>query len=161
MGADDPRRPADDALVAELRDVLDQVDPLPPVVVQAGKAVLGWRRLDADLAELLADSALEAEVGARAGRALARDVRFASDDLEVDVAIHYENARLRLVGQLAPPAAATIEIQTDDGTVVGAAEADPLGRFRVELDMVPRARLRIARPGTPEPPVVVTSWLSF
>lgn len=161
MAADDPRRPGDDALVAELRAVLDQVDPVPPVVVEAGRAVLGWRRLDADLAELLADSALEAEVGARAGRALARDVRFASADLEVDVAIHYEDGRLRLVGQIAPPSAATIEVHADDGTVVGAAEADALGRFRVELDLVARARLRIVRPGTPQPPVVVTSWLSF
>ena len=38
-----------------------EVDPVPPLVIETAKASLGWRRLDADLAELLSDSALEEE----------------------------------------------------------------------------------------------------
>jgi hypothetical protein len=51
----------DDPLVAELRTLVARVDPVPPLVTQVAKAALGWRRLDADLAELLSDSALETE----------------------------------------------------------------------------------------------------
>ena len=49
---DDP----DDTLVSELREYFARVDPVPPLVTEAAKAALGWRRLDADLAELLSDS---------------------------------------------------------------------------------------------------------
>ena len=72
--------------------------------------------------------------------------------------IHRAAGRVQLVGQLAPPAAATIEVQAEDGSVLAAAEADALGRFRLELDAAARARLRVIREGAP---VVETSWLSF
>ena len=58
MGEDLDR---DELLIAELRAFFAEVDPVPPLVSETAKASLGWRRLDADLAELLSDSALEEE----------------------------------------------------------------------------------------------------
>jgi hypothetical protein len=49
----------DEMLMVELRGLFTDVDPVPPLVIETAKASLGWRRLDADLAELLSDSALE------------------------------------------------------------------------------------------------------
>jgi hypothetical protein len=157
--SDQTRVPEDDALLAELRAVVGQLDPVPPQVSEAAKAVLGWRRLDADLAELLADSALESELaGVRSGTAHARSVTFAAPGLEIDVEIRRDNGRMRLLGQIEPPAPATVELQTEDGSTAASAETDALGRFRLELDASPgRARLRITR----QDRVVETSWLSF
>jgi len=146
-----------DVLEGELRRLLQRVDPVPPEVTAAGRAAIGWRRLDADLAELLADSALDPEpVGVR-GRGV-RTSRYSSGELEIDVEIHYEDDRMRLVGQLDPGSPATVEVQDEDGVVTAMATADDLGRFRVEFYPVSRARLRVIREGSP---VVESSWLAL
>jgi hypothetical protein len=155
----DGPRPDDEALAAELRALVERVDPVPPLVTDAAKAVLGWRRLDAELAELLADSALEADALAltRSGPR-ARQVTFGTAALAIEVEITSEAGRTRLVGQLAPAAAAGIEVQRDDGTIAATTESDDLGRFRVELASGTRARLRVTRAGEQ---AVETSWLAF
>jgi hypothetical protein len=50
----------DERLVAELRTLVERVDPVPPLVTEAAKAAFDWRRLDANLSELRGDSTLEA-----------------------------------------------------------------------------------------------------
>src|SRR4051812_23791901 len=76
------------ALIAELRGVLDRVDPPAPEVREFALAALGWRRHDAELAELLEDSALETEATAatRAGGATRRLV-FRAEELTIDVEV--------------------------------------------------------------------------
>ena len=148
-------------LLDELRAVLGRVDPVPPEVTEFAGAALGWRRLDADLAELLADSALEAESAAltRSGGSDGRWLTFRSDELAIDVEIEAEGGAFTMRGQLAPPlSSATIEVQAADGSVIAASESDELGRFRLTLDARGRVRLRILRP--PVAPVE-TSWLSL
>jgi hypothetical protein len=147
-----------DELLSELRLLVDQVDPVPAEVTSFAKAALGWRRIDAELAELLSDSALEPAAAAltRSGVARARSVTFQASDLEIDLAIQDGDPGLVLLGQLAPPARASIEVQLDDSSIAATAEADELGRFRIELAEGGRLRLRILR----EPPSspVETSW---
>ena len=48
----------DDALLAELAGILARVDPVPGEVTLAARSALAWRSMDAELAELLHDSAL-------------------------------------------------------------------------------------------------------
>jgi len=153
MSTSDPH----DELLAELRSVIDRVDPVPPEVTEFAQAALGWRRLDADLAELLADSALEAEAAlARGGEG--RWLTFRADDLTIDVEVQADGDARTLLGQLAPPpATATIEVQAGDGDIAATAESDKLGRFRVTLAAGGRIRLRILREGAAP---VETSWLS-
>ena len=65
-------------LLAELRLLANDVDPVPPEVTAFADAALGWRRIDAELAELLSDSLLESRAAAltRSGvaRATAKEV---------------------------------------------------------------------------------------
>jgi hypothetical protein len=148
----------DELLIAELRAFFTEADPVPPLVSETAKASLGWRRLEADLAELLSDSALEEEpfALARGSGAPARAVTFSSADVTIDIEVHVDGQARTLLGQLAPPAAASIEIQTA-AAAVASAEADRLGRFRVRLPSGGPIRLRVVNAGGPP---VETSWIT-
>jgi len=146
---------ANDELFEELRSVLHRTDPVPAEVTDFAKTALGWRRLDAELAELLEDSALESEAPALArGTAGVRSLTFRSDELTIDVEVQPG----MLLGQLAPAAAATIELQVENGDVAASAESDALGRFRLPVEGDGRFRLRVLRPGAS---AVETSWFSI
>ena len=47
-----------DPMFATLRSVIDRADPVPQAVVAAARAAYTWRTIDAELAELTADSAM-------------------------------------------------------------------------------------------------------
>jgi hypothetical protein len=136
----------DDRLIDELRDLFSQRDPVPPLVTQSAKAALGWRRLDAELAELLADSALDVELLglARGARATLRSMSFSVGELAIDVEIHGEGDDREVLGQLHPPARARIELQSADQAVSTIIESDSLGRFRTKLPAAGSIRLRVA-----------------
>ena len=146
----------DDELFEELRSVLRRTDPVPAEVTDFAKAALGWRRLDTELAELLEDSVLD-EAAALTRGGGGRLLTFRSEDVTIDVEIQDG----QLLGQLAPPpAAATVELQAEDGTVIASAETDGLGRFRLELGGEGRFRLRVVRRDPAGAPVE-TSWFSL
>jgi hypothetical protein len=147
-------------LLDELRLLVNRVDPVPDEVTAFADAALGWRRVDAELAELLSDSALESESAAAAvrGGTRARSLTFQSGELEIDVEIRREDRAVTVLGQLSPSAPASIQAQLDDATIVATTEADELGRFRFELSAGGRMRLHVVR--AHEPPVE-TSWISI
>jgi hypothetical protein len=148
----------DERTLDDLRQLAREVDPVPDDVNSFAKAALGWRRIDAELAELLSDSVLESEAhAATRGVARARVVTFRASDLELDVEIRPAEPGVALLGQLAPGVSATIDVQRDDGSTVAAAEADRLGRFRAELPEGGRIRLVVRR--EPPAPSIETSWL--
>jgi hypothetical protein len=150
---------SNDRLLADLRRLAGEADAVPGEVTDYARTALGWRRVDAELAELLADSRLDlASAGTRSGEDGPRALTFRAGDLEIAVEIS-AGRPIVLLGQLAPPAAATIEVQRDDGTTSATTETDTLGRFRLELPDRSRIRLLIR----PEPParMVETSWLDL
>jgi hypothetical protein len=155
-------RDPDDALLEELAALLGRVDPVPAEVTEFAEAALGWRRLDADLAELLADSALETEAAAGVrGAGAGRWLTFETADLSIAVEVRPEAGGHTVLGQLAPPLAGSrIEAQSADGTVMATAESDDLGRFRLTLAGTGRIRFRVVRPDPAAPPVE-TSWLTL
>lgn len=157
MGED---QDTDERLMAELRAFFAEVDPIPPLVVETAKASLGWRRLDADLAELLNDSALEEEpfALARGVETPARAVTFSSDGLTIDIEVHVDDEGPTLLGQLSPPASATVEVHPMTQAPVSA-EADHLGRFRVRLPAGDTIRLRVIRADGRAGPIE-TSWIT-
>ncbi len=149
-------------LLNELGSIIERVDPPPAEIAEFARAALGWRRLDGELAELLADSALETEATAlaRSGGTGGRWLTFRSEGLSIDLQIEADGDVRTLLGQLAPPpAAAAIEIQTGDGAVAATADSDSLGRFRVTLQTGGRIRLRVLRPDPPGT-LVETSWFT-
>jgi len=160
MRSEDEER-QDERLLEELRRITTHVDPVPEDVTGFARAALGWRRIDAELAELLADSALEREALARTrSAARARLLTFHASSLEIDLEIQVTASGVLLLAQLDPPTNAEVEVQRDDGSVAATTQADELGRFRIELAPSGRIRLRITQPEAATARVVETSWLT-
>jgi hypothetical protein len=150
---------SNERLLADLRRLAGEVDAVPDEVTGYAHAALGWRRVDAELAELLADSRLDpASAATRSGESGPRALTFKAGELEIAVEIS-EGRPIVMLGQLTPPAAATVEVQRDDGTTAATTETDSLGRFRLELPDRGRIRLLVR----PEPPArsIETSWLDL
>jgi hypothetical protein len=153
----------DEPLVAELRELFMQTDPVPALVTELAKASLGWRRLDAELAELLSDSLLEqgTPAGVRGGGAglPVRSVRFRASANTIDLDVHVDGQQRTLLGQITPPVSAEIEVETTAGTIASV-QSDELGRFRAKLPEAGRIRLVISD-GPQFGPHVVTSWITI
>jgi hypothetical protein len=145
---------SDDELMAELRRLSRSVDPVPDDVTAYARAALGWRRVDAELAELLADSRLETESLAR-GDEGGRLLSFRAEELELEVEVQEDG----LLGQLAPPVVAHVELQRDDGQIVASGTSDELGRFRLDGAGPGRVRIVVHRESPAQP--VETSWFDF
>ena len=107
----------------DLRRVIAGTDPVPLDVIEAAKASRVWRRLDAELAELVYDSVVDAAL-IRDSRG-ARQLTFDAPDLTVEVAVGPRS----LDGQLVPPQPAQVELRHSHGSLT--VTADRLGHFRV------------------------------
>lgn len=142
-------------LLAKVREVYAEIDPVPPHVVAAAKAAIAWRSIDSELAELVEDTELTPVAGVRSGAA-PRLVTFEADTLTVEVEISETGDRRRLMGQMVPPTAGEVEIRNAECTQV--VEADDLGRFSA-ADVPPGPVSLVCRlRGTAERPVI-TSWI--
>lgn len=112
-------------LLDALQRVLEVVDAPPAHVIANAREAFTWHGVDAELAELVYDSAIEAAPAVRAADA-ARQVTFRAPGLEIEVEVVSERTRI-VVGQLVPAQAAAIELRQDAATRT--TEADALGRF--------------------------------
>ena len=105
----------EELLLGELRRIAAVIDPIPEALLHAGRESLTWLRVDAELAELLADSVVDDEVLAHVrSSGGVRAVRFETDGLTIELDILGEGAHRTLVGQLVPAGTAEIEVQTSD-----------------------------------------------
>jgi hypothetical protein len=139
----DEREEQDQALIEQLRTAL-ATQAAPASVTEAAKAALTWLRVDAELAELLSDSALDAEPALARGAAVVRSVSFSAGETIVELEVHPDGERRTLLGQLSPAAQRPIVVQQADGAELATALSDELGRFRITLDGGGTVRLRIA-----------------
>ena len=152
--------PADRELIAQLRGMFDETDPVPEFLLDAARATFSWRTIDAELAELTNDSLLEG-AAVRAAR-VPRLLTFTSDvaTLVVEVAEHARGAGIgrRLLGQILSPRPAEIEVRHAGGTL--SVTADEFGRSRAEA--VPPGPISLAcRFGGALQPQLVTSWVTI
>jgi len=145
-----------------LRTVIDRADPVPLTVTEFAKAALGWRRLDGELAELLADSAFDSDLAAltRSDGDGSRWLTFRTDELTIEVEVRSEGETRLLLGQLTPSAAALVGVQSGDGDLLAETETDQHGRFRLTVETTGRIRFRVLR-REPEQAPVETSWLTL
>jgi hypothetical protein len=150
----------DDSLEQELGELLGRADPIPPTVLEAGRAALGWRRLDAELAELLTDSVLGSDelALARGAEAPLRSVTFGTGQHAIDLDVEERGEGRTLRGQLSPPVQATIDVQRQDATTLASVRADTFGRFVVELPSAGTIRLRLS--GDPRLGTIETAWIT-
>ena len=147
---------ADDLLVAELRDSFLRTDPVPPGVLAAARAAIEFRDIDAQIAELLMDSALEDKELAGVRGIGQRLLSFGLGErfLEVDVAGAGDVRGL--VGYVVPAESGTLRVEGADGA--REVPVDDQGRFRV--DGLPAAPLRLALRVVGRP-TFLTPWLTF
>jgi hypothetical protein len=122
--------PEDDALLDELRPLVARLDPVPERVQNAARGAFTWRTIDAELAELARDSALEHELAAGVRAVGGRQLTFESPALTIEIQVTDRDGTQGLIGQLAPPQSATVIVQHAAGRAE--VQADELGRFTVD-----------------------------
>ncbi|WP_166353960.1 hypothetical protein [Phytoactinopolyspora limicola] len=125
---------ADRALLADLRDAFQQLDPPPPHLLHAAHTSLDWMNADAILAELVADSAATGAPALRAAappRVLTFDAEGTTLVVEIVTVARVGEpaAGRRVIGQVLPAGDANVEIRTAYGAAVQV-RADGHGRFR-------------------------------
>jgi hypothetical protein len=152
--------PSDDRLEDRLRRLAAQREPVPPELVQAAVDAFGWRDIDADLAQLVFDSLASADdaalVRSGPGRRL---VTFEAGDLTVDLEVTGSGGERSVMGQIAPPQAAGVDIRRQQGTVT--VTADELGRFQAGPLPAGPVSVRVRPAGAPPGQAVVTDWVSL
>ena len=170
MNDDAIGRAHDDELVAVLRRLAAEADPVPEIVGAAARAAINTRDLDRQLAVLIADSAAEGpgpDAGAtfefeevRAGGTGGESLRlltFAAGGVQVDLEVNDHGDRLDLIGQFTGASTEECELEYADGGR-HPLEVDNLGRFLasgIGRGAV-RARFRSAA-GAP----MTTAWVTI
>jgi hypothetical protein len=144
---------ADDALLARLRRIAAEADPVPELVIQAARSAFGLRELDAQLAELVRDSAVDVPATSVRGPG-ARLLSFEVGDVAVECEINERDLRRDILGQLVGGNASGVAAEVPGAAAV-TVPVDERGRFSVrDLPAGPvRLRCRLADGTT-----VVTSW---
>lgn len=148
----------DEDLLRELHTALRTEQAVPGALVDAGKGVWAWRSVDAELAALTYDSALEAMaeqlVATRSEAATLRSLTYASQSLTIEL----EVTRAALLGQVQPAQAAQVEVVARDGAVTRV-DVDEVGWFTVRP--TPRSPFRIACTTDDGSIKVVTPWIEL
>ncbi len=145
----------DDALLVELGAALAAADPMPERLVEQVKDLYTWRTVDAELAELVADTALEA-MAVRSGNRMPRILTFTAGVTTLVLEVAEARERRRLLGQIVSPRPARVAVDYPGGNVT--TTADDLGRFRV--DDCPTGPIRVSLEFADDRERVVTSWVS-
>jgi hypothetical protein len=153
---------SDDDLLGDLRRVVAELDPIPEAVVIAARAAFEWRTLDAELAELIADSAVDEPALLVRGSWHARALAFEAAGLTIELEAEPDaDGGLRLAGQLIPPQPAGVTVRHGDDALV-AIRADERGRFTAHGVAPGPVRLRCrldAEAGAAR--LVETEWMSI
>jgi hypothetical protein len=148
----------DDELEAELRALAADREPVPAELLRAAVDAFAWRDIDAELAELSYDSLADADEAALVrGSPGQRLVSFAAGELTIDVEVAGTGPGRTVMGQIAPPQRATVDIRYPGDTVT--VEADELGRFRSGPLPPGPASLRLRPPPGGDGPAIVTDWI--
>lgn len=151
----DPSAAPDDELLLELlAAALQASDPVPDHVLAGARGAVAWRTIDQDLADLVFDSATE-PTGVR-DRSSSRQLTFRTDDLEIEVMLVDPVGR-RLVGQLVPPRATDVSLESTSADGPVTQHADAHGRFT--FDGVVPGPVRLAVSGVDGAPDVLTDWV--
>jgi hypothetical protein len=149
----------DDELVAALRQAVSARQAVPAEFVTAGRNAFAWHNIDAELAQLTYDSTGEAASGlehaaTRAEAASIRALTFTSTRLTIELEVSDD----RLLGQVVPAQAATIEVQARDGEGGSPIVTDEIGCFSVRPAPAGAFRLRCRAAGGTD---VLTGWVTL
>lgn len=150
----DPGWNDDEKLIEALREAFAAADDVPAGFVEAGKSAFAWRTIDAELAALTYDSALEplAAPAIRSESAILRSLTFASDGWTIELELT-PNA---VLGQLDPPEVGTVTARGEGGELA-TADIDELGFFVLgPPPAVPYRLVCATQSGT----TILTGWIT-
>jgi hypothetical protein len=150
-------RADDERLLEKLAGLVRERDPVPEELVEMARQTFTWRTVDAELAELVADSLEDGTATlVRSSTVSVRLLAFCTADLRLDLEVLAEATTRRLVGELDPEVPAEITVEHPGGTLVE--DTDEEGRFLIAG--VPAGRIRITcRPASGAP--LLTPWLKI
>ena len=148
----------DDILTMRLQALLATTDAPPPEFVELAKRMFQLRAADAELAALIADSDVEAGAVAVRGGAETRQLTFESAGLAIEIEVSGTGRSRRILGQLVPPAAGTIEARQPSAAQPRPVEVDERGRFVLDDVRPEPLSLTCRRPGAVP---VTTEWCSI
>ena len=140
--ADGPLDDADLEILAEIRDLFQAADPMPPDLPERIRFSLALRDLEIEVARLAAEE--DRQLLAVRGPEQSRTITFDSDSLTIMIRVDQNrDGTARVDGWLAPPQRREIEVKTTAGSL--SATSDEQGRFA--LARVPRGTAQlIVRP---------------
>ncbi|MBM0123877.1 hypothetical protein [Pimelobacter simplex] len=127
----------DDELMALLGEAVAEADAVSDRRRTAARAAFTWRSVDAELAELLHDSALDAGAAVRSGAGGGgepRTLSFGHSGLTLEVEVDGETLLGQVIGTgsaASAPQAASVLLERPEADAVSA-EADAAGFFRLE-----------------------------
>ena len=143
--------PAEVEILEILGRALEHSDPVPIYVTEAGKSAFTWLTIDAELAELVFDSARDELVGVRSETLAERQLTFQSPNVEIEIMLVGDTRHL--VGQLVPAQEADVTLITELESTN--AKTDQLGRFDFTGVESGRIRLQVRTAGGPS---ITTQW---
>jgi hypothetical protein len=144
---------SDDELMARLSEIASIADPVPEALLSAARAAFALRDLDARVAELIRDSAIDASATAVRGPG-PRMLSFESGEVAIECEITPDAATRDIFGQLVGGRAPTVDAQVPGRQPV-TVTVDADGCFSVRGLPPGPARLRAhLADGT----TLVTSW---
>jgi hypothetical protein len=139
--ADEPLDDVDFALLDDIRDLFQAVDPMPADLPERIRFSLELRGLEVEVARLAAEEDMPLLAARAAERS--RTVTFDSDSLTIMIRIDANaDGTARVDGWLAPPQLRAVEIKTTAGTLKVASDDD--GRFA--FASVPRGIVQLVVP---------------
>ena len=143
--------PAFQPLLDQLDDAFDdtRLEPIPARLSAAARDAYAWRRADAELAELLFDSASDSLVGVRGTTTDRRSFRYASGEFAIRVHL----TDVSLIVMIEPPL--SVECTVDSAHGSEQHRTDELGELVVDAPELP-LRLEVDLPGGK----VVTPWIT-
>jgi hypothetical protein len=141
----------DQELLAALVEAVKARQAVPEWFVETGKNAYAWHNVDAELAQLTYDSDSDADRGVsaavRSEAASIRALTFTSARLSIELEVGSDS----LVGQIIPPQAGTLEVQTSS-------PVDEIGCFAVTP--IPASPFRL-RCRTEDGTDVLTGWITL
>jgi hypothetical protein len=144
----------DDELMEHLRRIANEVDPVPDLVTTSARAAFSTRRLDDELAELLADSYATTATDVRLEQPGPRLVSFAAGGVSLELQIEQVPDGLLLHG-MAIGTVGDAEVETAT-TGAHPVPIDEQGWFRDEALPVGPLRVRVR---AADGPAVTTGWI--
>ena len=145
----------DEQLLAALREAIKARQAVPSWFIETATNAYAWHNIDAELAQLTYDSEGDVDRAAamRSETASIRALTFTSPHLTLEL----EVTERSLLGQIIPPRAGTLEVQTGAGATT-TTTVDEIGCFVV--DPIPASPFRL-RCRTADGMDVLTGWITL